>query len=356
MYNKGINAIISTILLIAIVVVTSFLLHIWITNYNSPKEEKPIKSFIKIDGYSLLPDGAIVVYVRNIGKNTVNITDVYIEDNSELVLLHRKTFLVLKSGKAGIIIIPAMTIRQNISQKQKYFIKVFASTGELAISGENTIDGKLLQEAKNRNAPLLGLLAHKSKKKWAKHWVIFDYLSGYYRLYENSSNGKVKLLEKGYAPIVTGRDSYDVCNNKPESPIVIVVNPTRAQKDWVLKWRCGIGPCYTCKFYLQKLSGNIEIDFIIFWEDLYIRPSNRYDDWRDHVVRVTAFFNGTYRLAVFSAKGGYEQEFHLGVSDPENMPLESYVYKKPFGAYWYNIIDGYYREIPDKIYYVSVND
>lgn len=356
MSPKGVSLVIASLLLIIIATASSVILYLWVIGFSNPPQEKPVKAMVKVDGYSLLPDGAIVVYVRNIGDAKVDITDTYITDKSGLVLLHKPTLLELDPGEADMVILPAMTIRQEIKPEEGYLIKIYASGGELAVSGKTVIKGSLLQEAARREAPLLGLLAHRSSDPWAKHWVVFDYLSGYYRLYMYVSPGNADLKEKGYAPIVKGKNSYDVCSQKPSSPIVIVVNPTRAQRDWTLEWKCGIGSCYICRFYLQKLQGDIEIDFIVFWEDLYTHPSSSYDDWRDHVIRVTAFFNGTYRLAVLTAKGGYEQEFHLGVDDPLSMPTEPYIYKKPFGAYWANIISGYYHEIPDKVYYVNVRD
>ncbi|MHC1600797.1 MAG: hypothetical protein ACXQTI_00985 [Candidatus Nezhaarchaeales archaeon] len=79
------------------------------------------------------------------------------------------------------------------------------------------------------------------------------------------------------------------------------------------------------------------------------------DDWKDHVVRVTSFTNGTYRIAVFMAKGGYSHKFYVGVDKPwESLPSQTPVYQKSFGAYWSNINGGYCIEITDKIWYVKL--
>ena len=94
------------------------------------------------------------------------------------------------------------------------------------------------------------------------------------------------------------------------------------------------------------------MDFLVFWEDIF-NPYHPHslDDWKDHVVRVTVFTNGTYRIAVYMAKGGYSHEFYLNVTS--EVPLTgNLVYRKPFSRYWTYYSSGYYREIPDKIYVI----
>jgi len=122
--------------------------------------------------------------------------------------------------------------------------------------------------------------------------------------------------------------------NRPvDSPIIIVVNPTYAARDWDFNWT---DPHGTFTFHLKKLKGDVVVDFLVFWEDLYNPAYPRsLDDWKDHVVRVTQFANGTFRIAVYLAKGGYSHKFYIGVKEPySDITANTPLYTKPFGAWW----------------------
>ena len=72
-------------------------------------------------------------------------------------------------------------------------------------------------------------------------------------------------------------------------------------------------------------------------------------------LKVTIFTDGTFRIAVFMAKGGYSHRFYVNVDEPwTSLPSQTPVYQKPFGAYWFKASDGYYVEMTDKIWYVKL--
>jgi len=139
-----------------------------------------------------------------------------------------------------------------------------------------------------------------------------------------------------------------------DSPVLIVINPTKASEDWVFTWH---DPHGTWKFYLRKLNGDIEIDFLVFWEDIFNPYHPRsLDDWKDHVVRVTVFTNGTFRIAVFMAKGGYKHSFYLNVPKNKFSNVEDLtpVYTKSYDKYWSQSAGEYLYEMSDKIFYVKI--
>jgi len=104
-------------------------------------------------------------------------------------------------------------------------------------------------------------------------------------------------------------------------------------------------------FRLQPIPNAVD-DFLIFWEDLFnpLHPPSSVDDWKDHVVRVTLLPGSTYRLAVYLAKGGYKHQFFVATTNP-NPLAGTFAYEKPYGAYWSNVVGGYYEEY--QVYYYN---
>ena len=256
------------------------------------------------------------------------------------------------------IIIDSFSLRRVVlNSAGKCYVKLACIEGSEAII---SIPQHIVSSALKKTPSLIGLQAIVS----SSHWIVLDYSSGHYKLYGDYGpeiSGRTFITE-GYAPILTNIDEYTITNswvswdNRPvDSPIIVVMNPTKASQDWVFTWH---DPHGTHRFYLEKIEGPVELDFLIFWEDLYYPPTKpSLDDWKDHVIRVTIFLNGTYRVAVYLAKGGYSHKFYLEVEEPyEDMPdqIDKVVYTKPHGAYWCNIVGGYYREMPDKIFIVSI--
>ena len=232
------------------------------------------------------------------------------------------------------------------------------------------------------------------------HWVFFNFVTGQYYFYSYTGVARNPALGPytGRAPILKNVDRYLLtCDWVPwserpvDSPVVIVYNPTRGLSLWKFVW---IEPHGYDVFVLPPVTKDptkVVYDFLVFWEDLwnpYIPPS-QVDDWKDHVVRVTLFTNGTVRLQVYIAKGGYLHVFRhqtslananiLGYSlCPRSThcygfcrtgPTQLYDYCKPHGAFWSNsVTDGsvyvpecgetktvyYYYPMPDKVWYVQL--
>ena len=206
------------------------------------------------------------------------------------------------------------------------------------------------KEAAQRTPPMIALLAIIPPDGSQKHWLIVDYTKGLYELYGNYGVDEPGKVGEGYAPILEDIDEYNV-TGRPHlqnltmaeaealvgSPIVIVVNPTYAIEDWTFTWRDSAG---TWRFHVPALKGDIEIDYLFFWEDQYYPPqsTDNLDDWKDHVVRVTMFTNGTYRLAVHRVKGDFKHRFYIQPLQVLRKDISEwegkYVYEKDFGEYW----------------------
>ena len=355
---SGISSIIGVLMLIVITITGAILVYGFIVGGLMPSlsttPSKPPQT--SLESVQVLDSGGLVLYVRNLENYELTADAFYIIDPiTKTALFYRPVRVDIPPKGVGEIIIPSIFVKKEVNPDQSaYMIKLSLSEGGVATI---PLPSSYLKEASQKRV-LLGFLANISSNSNELHWVIFDYSSGHYWLCGNHS--PPRLITEGYAPILEGINEYTITttwipwDQRPiDSPIIIVVNPTYATEDWIFTWHALDG---TFKFYLQKLEGEVEIDFLVFWEDIYYPPTRpSMDDWKDHVVRVTSFTNGTYRIAVFMAKGGYSHKFYVGVDKPwESLPSQTPVYQKSFGAYWSNINGGYCIEITDKIWYVKL--
>ncbi len=352
--RRAVSHVVSSVLLIVIVVVIAIGLYAVITSYPSRMSSAASNAgadIIGVDCVTRLPSGGLRIFVRNCGTREVTISEVYIiNPASDEVLLTYHTNATIRPGRASAVTIPSIYLT-SVEEKgiHKVRIKLSAVSGTTAYSV--TLPEIKLQKSK---VVCLGLRAIRDSVR-NNHWLVFNFVTGEYVLYDNTS-GVVSGPYRGIAPILKGVSKYTITtswvswDDRPiDSPIVIVMNPTNANRDWAFTWRDAHG---TYRFYLQRLTGDKEADFLVFWEDIFDPYHPRsLDDWKDHVARVTVFTNGTYRVAVYMAKGGYSHEFYLNVTS-ENPLVGNLVYQKPFGAYWSSYSGGYYREIPDKIFII----
>ena len=350
---------VAVLLLALIAIGTSLIVYIWSTSFISNSESAILSqkelSLIKIEHVSALPSGGIAIYVRNIGDRETYINTIYIKELGRESI--RKTYYVnteLKPHEISKIIIPALELsRINVSEMELIIGSVKGVTIKLGAIRNTAIHGV---EAERSTYICLQAFRYSD---YRKHWVVFDYIAGKYWFYDKTYN-VLKGPYVGYAPILRNISEYTIASTwtpwskRPiDSPILIVINPTRARENWVFTWH---DPHGVFRFHLQRLSGDVEIDFLVFWEDLFnpYYPPGKVDDWKDHVVRITVFTNGTFRIAVFMAKGGYRQVFYLNV--PKNMfsNVESLspIYAKPYGAYWNVKVEVY--EMEDKVFYVKI--
>lgn len=195
----------------------------------------------------------------------------------------------------------------------------------------------------------LGFVAYRYSQT-SYHVVVFDYITGDYTFYDSSQPGNSR---SGRAVTYSNTNSISISQGQfGYTPIVIVYNPTRGNSDWTLTIYTVEG---TFSYYVQAVSSSkpITADFIVLWGD-QVNPifQTTDDDWRDHVVRVTVFSDGTSRIAVMTAKGGYQHDFYIIVETVNPVSGER-VYTKPYGENWYYFSNGYYREIPNRIYFPS---
>lgn len=356
--NYAVSKNIAIFLLIMITISASTIVYSWTmfsietVKTNSMTQESA--SLIKIEHVSKLPSGGVSLYIRNIGNRRTVINTVYVKDARKGLIREYRVKAEIMPHEVSEIIIPALELsRLNMSKI------------ELMLGSAEGVVVKLrpflntAKEVANRKEPTYICLQAFRYSDSKTHWVIFDYITGKYWLYDRTY-GILKGPYVGYAPILKDTNEYTIATSwtswphRPiNSPVLIVVNPVKAGKDWIFTWH---DPHGTFRFHLQKLRGNVEIDFLVFWEDLFnpYNPPGSVDDWKDHVVRVTVFTNGTFRIAVYMAKGGYKQSFYLNV--PRNMFTNidelSPIYTKPYGSYWNVRADVY--EMSDKVFYVKI--
>jgi len=71
------------------------------------------------------------------------------------------------------------------------------------------------------------------------------------------------------------------------------------------------------------------------------------------VVRITIFVNGTYRLAIYMAKGGYLHMFYVGVDEPyEDVLSQTPTYVRSPEDSYINKVGEYIVEYPE-VHYVT---
>lgn len=353
----GINPVLTTLMLVVLAVGSSLILYAWVSSsVPKAKREEALEAKVKLEAYSITPNGGLILYVRNIGSTRLVVDAIYLEIDGSATLVRRGD-VVLEPGEVERIVVDSFTVRRAAGGMSSQVSLKLAS--EVGVEASVLLPTSAFKEAVKRKPPLIGLVAYPSSSR--AHWVILDYSQGSYILYGDYGPGisEATRVAEGTAPVLTNVDEYTISetwvpwDQRPvDSPVLIVVNPTKAHQDWVFTWH---DPHGTFRFYLEALEGDVETDFLIFWEDIYYPPTHpRVDDWKDHVVRITVFTNGTYRIAVYLAKGGYMHKFMLGVTEPyETAPQQSERYTKPFGAYWSNVEGGYYRAMEDKIFLVN---
>jgi len=339
-------------------------------------------AFMHVEGIKVISSGGLAFYVSNdCGVNIVVDEVMFIDPESGKVLLDKRVKPVdIPPGKVGEVVVPAIYLTRVEQDRGNIVARLYgvSTGGTHTISVVPTIiNSEAIRKAVAASVkiPELALLANTSATISNRtHWVVFNYVTGRYWLYSNytcNDSGCFitgpKLAAQGYAPILRGVNAYTastgpvwIYDSPIKSPIVIVVNPTYAQRDWDFKWTAytsgNINSVVTTTFHLEKLGGNVVIDFLVFWEDMYNPAAPGYvDDWRDHVVRVTQFTNGTFRIAVYLAKGYYEHRFFIGVKKPysdilANTPL----YTKYFGQ-TLNKTDSLGRYVEYKVIYTYVS-
>ena len=312
----------------------------------------------------------------------------------------------LEPYKVSIIRVPLLNLEVNISRLDRPVALALGTTSGWNLVTANWFNPYMAMKRALENAWLIMLADRYSwtgiyTYDWPyTHWVFFNFITGqyYFYSYPGVARNPAEGPYAGHAPILRNTDKYLLtCDWVPwsqrpvDSPVVIVYNPTRGLKTWRFTW---IEPHGYDVFVLPPVArkpSEVIYDFLVFWEDLWnpFRPPSQVDDWKDHVVRVTLYANGTVRLQVYIAKGGYLHVFRhqTSLANADTLgyslcpgsthcygfcrtgPTSAYDYCKPHGAFWSNrVADGYvfipqcgedkqvyyYYPMPDKLWYVQL--
>ncbi len=349
-FRMGNASMVGVVLAILVAVVTGVTLFTYLHGtVAKPGGSAVAPTSMHVEKIKILNSGGLAFYIANDGSTTLTVDEVmFIEPGTGKVLLSQKVKPVsIPPSNVGEVVVPAIYLIRVAQVGENAVVRLYgssASGAQVMSIAPIIVDSKTIRKAVSvgAKAPKLAFLANTSSTVPDRtHWVVFDYVTGEYWLYSNYSvTNPPQLVEHGYAPILHGVNAYTITTSwvsfadRPvDSPIVIVINPTYAKRDWDFNWT---DPHGTFTFHLEKLSGDVVVDFLIFWEDLY-NPAypQSLDDWKDHVVRVTQFANGTFRIAVYLAKGGYSHNFYIGISEPySDIGTNTPLYVKPFGATW----------------------
>jgi len=165
------------------------------------------------------------------------------------------------------------------------------------------------------------------------HWVYLNLTTGVYKL--RYLSGTVVRNASGAVTVVPGNfldlQALTWDERYALGPLVVFNNPYRATADYNVTIRDINGVNHTFTLYrLVDDPESVVMDVLIAWEDLWW-PNTiaSLDNYIDHVVRLTLFANGTARVEVLHASGGYLHMFMLNkrLPDFDTVPLivEKYV-------------------------------
>ena len=171
------------------------------------------------------------------------------------------------------------------------------------------------------------------------HEIIIHYDRGTYAIIKNG-----RVIKNGTLYRVDGT-GQDITEHLREDGVVAIVNPNPGHEYHAYVIADGQG--YT--LYMPPIK-DAKLDMIIVWEDLvgFYKPGDpRIDGNGDEWIHVTYLRNGTWRIAGYIARGGFEHDFYIG---------NKTVFVKPFGAGWSNKENGVYYEynghgFPRLVYY-----
>ncbi|MCE4617627.1 MAG: hypothetical protein F7C32_03480 [Desulfurococcales archaeon] len=333
--HSGISPIVSAILLIIIITAGTIIFYSFIQSATSStgsqieRAESNLRGFLKIESYRIGP-GYLLIYLRSIGGDQV-IDNVYIKDARGNILgtYTFKSPVSIPEGELRTVSIPLFTIQG--LQEYKGRIQVFLSTSTGASSVSTTIDlGKAVENPSLKLALLAGRtrgdggwscsVGDRSLNKDYIHWIYLNLATGKYML--RYVSGGSTADSEGYVKVYIDQNGIDLSSLSYSEryalgPAVVFVNPYRGAQDytvWVKDIR-GHNNTYT----LTQLTSNpndLVVDAVVFWEDLWWPgTSASLDNYIDHVVRVSVFYNNTARIEIIHASGCY---LHFFIYNPTN--------------------------------------
>jgi len=263
-------------------------------------------------------DKAVVIklYIRNTGATSVQISNVGVTDG--LIDCPMKTSPVtINPGEVKLVTASDIC---NIPSLKRVFVYVDLGTyrvGTITPSDMGTY-----------SSPVPPLIFYNYEYSDTPQFTVrIDYSSNDFIIYSSSGTvvtGGVFLIFPPGSDITYYLRMYGVVavsNPNPNSSQIISVYAN-----------------YLHNLYLPAVPGAI-VDMILVWEDLVgTNPpgSPNIDGNGDEWVRVSYFPNGTWRISVYIASGGYRHAFYIG---------DTMVYDKPYGASWSNMVNDVYYEI-----------
>ncbi len=331
--RKGLSYISTMVLLTLISVAIVGLIYVGVTEFagKSNVSHSGVR-LVKIEGVSLLPNGSLAVYVNNYGDDYARIDLINFVDASGKIVATYKSNVKIPPNKISRIVIPKSIINQ-IREKHLKTVKLELISSDLRVFWERPI--RVSSSYKQVYIAPFAIKALRNVIQPGTHWVVFNVETGQYYLYDNTSS-VIRGPYVGSFPIIRNTDSYQ-SPQYVNYPITIVVNPTKADRDWIFTWIYN-GSSYSLRynFLLEKLDGHVYIDFLVFWGDLfdpYIGFQQVSGELRAEVFRVTVFENGTYRIASYMAAGAFGHQVLFNVTS--NNPLDAIlVYEKPPHQGW----------------------
>jgi len=288
---------------------------------------------------------------------------------------------------SSIILFSAAIPGSDSSCTQHVWSRFLPSNREGVILGINhtvNISGGLSESYVSQSG--LGLIAGRSGRGLDVdpdyiHWVYLNLTTGLWQFRYVSgtdvrnASGQVTVVEGPLLNLsaMTWEERYNM------GPFVVFVNPYRASQDYNITIVNTRNQTITFTLYpLVDYQDKVKLDIVVAWEDLWWPGTTRaLDNYVDHTVRLTIFDNGTARVAILRASGGYLHMFMLNSQLPPfdtvpNIvekyvnnnytldPEDSVIYVKPHGALvtetsgqvW-DPVTGTYKN-PPLIFYVEI--
>jgi len=217
-----------------------------------------------------------------------------------------------------------------------------SNTGKIELYIDNNNNPSLSSSGQINpiTSAVIGLSRAKPARAEAPPIYFYNYMSSstpQYIVTIDYSNGNFSIKNANTGSIVTSGTFYifpegsDVETYLRNYGVVAVKNsnPNITRYIDIYAGTDSYQPYRLHRFYAPALPGAL-LDLIIAWEDLvgpYPPGSPSVNANGDEWLRVTYFPNGTWRIGIYVASGGYKHAFYIG---------DKLVYEKPYSTGWMN--------------------
>lgn len=130
--RSGVSPIVATVILILIATAAGVLLWVWVSGYVSrnPTAQSALDERIKVEAVRVevkTNSSKVIVYVRNVGSVTVNISSGYVLDvNGNLIMGGPVNSTLVKPGEVGSVVISS---EQELIKGNLYIVKIVTQRG-----------------------------------------------------------------------------------------------------------------------------------------------------------------------------------------------------------------------------------